>query len=349
MLHRGLNDVYLIVAANGERYIFRLSHHRARGAADVQTETSFLAHLARRGAPVAAPIQTRDGDLFLRGAAPEGMREGVLFRALEGRAPDATSAADARANGVGSALIYNGAETFHAAAPLYRLDIDHLLRRPLTRILESGLVNDARARDDLKSIAGRAEKASIIRQSDLDALSRRLPWLQRPYNRNWRSRILRFRRRRPGFPAYDLSVFLWAKVSFGGKLTAMWNAFVDGYREVRPIAHNDFEAAHRFVVIRHIWIMGEYASRVDEWGANSVDWIARETDFLTTWERERFDRALMSRADSHDRASTPPLDTFILAKKPALSGWVWCEDSAANSVKSSRWRRVRLCGVSTLS
>jgi hypothetical protein len=38
--------------------------------------------------------------------------------------------------------------------------------------------------------------------------------------------------------------------------------------------------------------MGEYASRVDEWGVNSVDWIARETDFLTTWERERFDRLL---------------------------------------------------------
>jgi Ser/Thr protein kinase RdoA (MazF antagonist) len=72
----------------------------------------------------------------------------------------------------------------------------------------------------------------------------------------------------------------------------MWNAFVDGYRAVRPIAPNDFEAAHRFVVIRHIWIMGEYASRVDEWGANSVDWIARETGFLTTWERERFDRLL---------------------------------------------------------
>ena len=45
----------------------------------------------------------------------------------------------------------------------------------------------------------------------------------------------------------------------------------------------------------------------------------------------------------------PSKNSFILAKKPALSGWVWCEDSAANSVKSSRWRRVRLCGVSTLS
>jgi Ser/Thr protein kinase RdoA (MazF antagonist) len=293
MLHRGLNDVYLAVAANGERYIFRLSHHRARGAADVQTETSFLAHLARRGAPVAAPIQTRDGDLFLRGAAPEGMREGVLFRALEGRAPDATSAADARANGVSLALIHNAAETFHAAAPLYRLDIDHLLRRPLTRILESGLVNDARARDDLKSIAGRAEKS-------IEAFDN-LTWTHCHGDcHGFNARIIAtgeaaffdFDDGGPGFLAYDLSVFLWAKVSFGRKLTAMWNAFVDGYREVRPIAQNDFEAAHRFVVIRHIWIMGEYASRVDEWGANSVDWIARETDFLTTWERERFDRLL---------------------------------------------------------
>ncbi len=154
----------------------------------------------------------------------------------------------------------------------------------------------------------------------------------------------------PGFLAYDLSVFLWAKVSFGRRLTAMWNAFVDGYRAIRPIAQNDFEAAHRFVVIRHMWIMGEYASRIDEWGANSVDWIARETDFLKAWEGVRFRSALMSRTEIYDEPQLrPSKNSFILAKKPALSGWVLCEDSAANSVRSSRCRRVRLCGVSTLS
>lgn len=291
MLHRGLNDVYQIVAANGERYIFRLSHHRARGAADVQTETSFLTHLARSGAPVAAPIQTRNGDLFLRGAAPEGMREGVLFRFLDGRAPDMTSAADARANGATLALIHNAAETFHADAPLYRLDLDHLLRRPMTRILESGLVNDAQARDELKAIAGRAEESIgsfdnltwTHCHGDCHGFNARI-------SATGEAAFFDFDDGGPGFLAYDLSVFLWAKVSFGRKLTPMWRAFVDGYRAVRPIAPNDFEAAHRFVVIRHIWIMGEYASRVDEWGANSVDWIAWKTDFLKTWERERFDR-----------------------------------------------------------
>src|SRR5689334_25408469 len=91
MLNRGFNDTYLLTPATGERYVFRLSHQRARGAADVKTETDFIAHLARSGVPVAAAVPTRDGALFVRGAAPEGVREGVLFRALDGRAPEATS------------------------------------------------------------------------------------------------------------------------------------------------------------------------------------------------------------------------------------------------------------------
>ena len=70
MLNRGFNDIYLVVTATNERYVFRLSHHRARGVADVRTETDFMAHLARSGVPIAAPVQTRDGVLFVRGWSP---------------------------------------------------------------------------------------------------------------------------------------------------------------------------------------------------------------------------------------------------------------------------------------
>jgi Ser/Thr protein kinase RdoA (MazF antagonist) len=91
----------------------------------------------------------------------------------------------------------------------------------------------------------------------------------------------------PGYLAYDLSVFLWAKVSFGRKLYAMWDAFIEGYRTIRPIAPNDFEAAHTFVIVRHIWLMGEYASRRKEWGTEPVGWIAREIEFLKAWEAKQ--------------------------------------------------------------
>ncbi len=38
MLNRGFNDIYLLVTATNERYVFRLSHHRARCVTDVRTK-----------------------------------------------------------------------------------------------------------------------------------------------------------------------------------------------------------------------------------------------------------------------------------------------------------------------
>jgi Ser/Thr protein kinase RdoA (MazF antagonist) len=288
MLNRGFNDTYLVVDATGARYIFRLSHHRARGAADVETETDFLVHLDRSGVPVATAVPTRDGTLFVRGQASEGMREGVLFRDLGGRAPDAASTADARANGVTLAMVHNAAESYAAVAPLHRLDLDHLVRRPLARIHDSGIMEDAGARADLDAIAART--ASTIETSD------HLTWTHCHGDcHGFNTRIVEggkaaffdFDDGGPGYLAFDLAVFLWAKVIFGRKLFAMWDVFVDGYRTIRPIAPNDFEAVHRFVIVRHIWLMGEYASRVREWGTEPVQWIAREVEFLKTWETER--------------------------------------------------------------
>src|SRR5689334_10933881 len=42
-----------------------------------------------------------------------------------------------------------------------------------------------------------------------------------------------------------------------------------------------------------------------------------------------------------------PKKSLTLAKKPDASGWVSFEESLSNSAKSSRWRLVRFCGVST--
>ncbi|MDR9777611.1 phosphotransferase [Rhizobium hidalgonense] len=294
LLQRGLNDVYLAVGSNGERYVFRLSHRRARGAADVKTETAFLTHLTQSGVPVAAPIPTREGTLFLQGSAPEGGREGVLFRALDGRTPQATDAGDALANGKTLALMHNAAETFSPDGARYRLDLEHLLHRPLARIRDSGVVEDAEVYGELETIAARTAKA-------IDAF-RELTWtnchgdchgFNARINDAGEAVFFDFDDGGPGYLAYDLSVFLWAQVSFGRSSTPMWHAFIDGYRTVRPITPDDFEAAQRFVIVRHIWLMGEYASRAQEWGSEAVGWIAREANFLKVWESEQFvDRLL---------------------------------------------------------
>ncbi|WFU06299.1 phosphotransferase (plasmid) [Rhizobium sp. CB3171] len=288
MLQRGLNDVYLVIASDGGRYVFRLSHQRSRGPADVKTETAFLTHLSQSGVPVSAPIPTRDGTLFLTGNAPEGPREGVLFGAADGRDANATDAGDAWANGETLALVHNAAETFPIEQTVYRLDLEHLLHRPLARIRDSGIVEDAEVLSDLENIAARTAKAIetfsnltwTYCHGDCHGFNSRI-------NDAGKAVFFDFDDGGPGYLAYDLSVFLWAKISFGRKLATMWDAFIKGYRAVRPIAADDYEAAHRFVIVRHFWLMGEYASRAQEWGDNAVGWVAREANFLRTWESEQ--------------------------------------------------------------
>jgi Ser/Thr protein kinase RdoA (MazF antagonist) len=288
MLNRGFNDVYLITTATGDRYVFRLSHHRARGAADVRSETDFLAHLARCGVPVAAAVQARNGALFVRGMAAEGVREGVLFHGLDGRAPEASSQADAHATGVTLAKLHDAATSYRADAPLYRLDLDHLLRRPLARVEQ--LYHEIGTDDGgiLKDIAARAA-ARIEAMADLT-------WTHchgdcHGFNAriadNGDAVFFDFDDGGPGYLAYDLSVFLWAKLSFGRRFHPAWHAFVEGYRSVRVISTADFEAAHAFVIVRHIWLMGEQASRSREWGGENVRWVTREREFLETWEADR--------------------------------------------------------------
>lgn len=288
MLQRGLNDVYLVVGKNGERYVFRLSQHRARGPADVKTETAFLTHLAQTGVPVAAPIRTREGTFFIQGHAPEGGRSGVLFHALDGREPNASDLGDARANGKTLAMLHNAAEAFPSDGALYRLDLEHLLRRPLVRIRESGLVEDGEVYSDLERIAEATSEAIeafdnltwTYCHGDCHGFNSRI-------NQTGEAVFFDFDDSGPGYLAYDLAVFLWANVSFGRKSTRRWDAFIEAYRAARPITPDDFEAAIRFVIVRHFWLMGEYAARANEWGSNTVGWIAREASFLKMWESEQ--------------------------------------------------------------
>lgn len=294
MLQRGLNDVYLVVAKNGERYVFRLSQHRARGPADVKAETTFLIHLKHAGVPVASPIQTREGSFFVQGQAPEGWRSGVLFQALDGREPQATDHGDAQANGKTLAMLHNAAETFSSTGALYRLDLEYLLRRPLAQIRQSRIVEDIGVYNDLEKIAERTSTAIeafgnltwTYCHGDCHGFNSRI-------NHIGEAAFFDFDDSGPGYLAYDLSVFLWANVSFNRRSTSRWNAFIDGYRAVRPITSDDFEAAMHFVIVRHFWLMGEYATRLNEWGSNTVGWIAREANFLKTWESEQLvDRLL---------------------------------------------------------
>jgi Ser/Thr protein kinase RdoA (MazF antagonist) len=301
LLNRGFNDTFEIRTRGGERFIFRISTRRARGDADVASETAFLAYLDGAGIPVAAAIPMRDGSLFTSALFPEGQRPAVLFRHAEGHPSRArSSAADARANGVTLARIHDAARRFAARDKGgYRLDSDHLLHRPLSFIVAIEDLSDS-VRTGLADLTGRLSSALAER----DGLS----WTRchgdcHGYNANiveqgpraGQAVFFDFDESGPGYLAYDLSVFLWNCVIFERKDHASWHAFLEGYRSIRQLPHADFEATHLFVPIRHIWLLGEWASHVPKWGRQAVpaDWIAAQLDFMLAWEKEKLAPGLL--------------------------------------------------------
>jgi Ser/Thr protein kinase RdoA (MazF antagonist) len=301
LLNRGFNDTFEVRTKDAARFIFRISTRRARGDADVASETAFLAYLDGVGIPVAAAIPMRDGSLFTSAVFPEGRRPAVLFRYAEGRPSQARgSATDARANGVTLARIHDAAGGY--APPdkgRYRLDSDHLLHRPLSFITAIEDLGDS-VRTGLADLTARLSSALAER----DGLS----WTRchgdcHGYNANialqgpraGQAVFFDFDESGPGYLAYDLSVFLWNCVIFERKGHGFWHAFMEGYRSIREVPHADLEATQLFVPIRHIWLLGEWASHIPEWGGQAVpaDWIAAQLDFMLAWEKEKLAPGLL--------------------------------------------------------
>jgi Ser/Thr protein kinase RdoA (MazF antagonist) len=299
LLRRGFNDSFEVLDANGHRYVLRLSCRRTRGEADVASETEFLIYLDSVGVPVAVPVPAQDGALFSCGLLPEGQRPVVLFRHIGGRSPRPGAAADAAAQGVTLARIHAAAENYAGAeAAHYRLDLDHLLHRQLA-VVTAIKPLAAKTREYLSELASRLS-ASV-------AAAGHLSWtrchgdchggnarIAEDGPRAGQAVFFDFDDGGPGYLAYDLAVYLWGNV-FLPRERAMWHAFIDGYRSIRPITAADFDALHLFVPIRHIWLMGEYAGRIAEWGSEAVpvEWLAKQADLLQAWEDEKMSPRLL--------------------------------------------------------
>lgn len=290
LLNRGFNDVYEVTAAGGQRFILRISGHRGRGTPDAEAEVAFLAHLRGCGVPVAAAHPARDGQVVTRISLPDGTRTAVLFDHADGRVPNLESPRDAALQGMTLARLHDAADRW----PLreighIRLDLDHLLHRPAHRLLHSPALSDD-AKAILRPLVARLAQAVAALEplsrtrchGDCHGLNARLQPLATAGGEQ--AMLFDFDDSGFGYLAYDLAVHLWAQVSFGRRRHPVWHGFIDGYRSLRPIRRADMEAAHVFVAIRHIWLMGEFAARLDITGREPMAWLSRQGDFLLEWE-----------------------------------------------------------------
>jgi Ser/Thr protein kinase RdoA (MazF antagonist) len=286
---RGFNDTYALRAESGERYLLRLGARRSHRAIDFDYEVAFLHHLAAMGVPVAPPIAGCDGRFWKLIQLPERERPVLLFHFLEGHSPRSSSVADTQAQARTLAHVHIAAKTFFNPPERFVLDLDHLVRRPLRAVATLPAMN-AERRSYLDGLADQliheVEKraAEITRchcHGDCHGSNARITnGPSEPI-----ATLFDFDDGGPGFLAYDLAVFLWSTV-LSAERSHLWRPFIEHYQAIHPVSITDLDVIVYFVAIRHLWLMGEYAVRADEWGVDWLDdtWLERQLDFLRRWE-----------------------------------------------------------------
>jgi Ser/Thr protein kinase RdoA (MazF antagonist) len=265
----GFNDTYRIITASGETFYLRAYRSPWRTPADVFCELDALMHLHQKSIPVAHPLRRLDGGYATMVPALEGPRLVAVFHLAPGVEPDYTEDAPAKAHQYGRlvASLHNALQDFSSPHQRFHLDLEHFIEKPL-RMIQPFLAEMPQAWEELQGMA------ETVRQRILARPAQALEWgfchgdLQGYHHRiapDGSMTFIDFDCGGFGYRAYDLAVFRWcARLS---DLEAVWwPPYLQGYREVRPLAALDELAVPDFVACRYIWHMGVHCENAPDWG-----------------------------------------------------------------------------------
>ncbi len=283
-LNRSLNDTYLLVTEQGQKYILWVYRAGLRSEGEIEFELTLLQHLAGYGVRVAQPLTAQSGKLMLSLNAPEGTRYVSVFEFAEGRPPYAD---EKTGYGWGWTLagIHQISDSFVSENSRPKFALPFLIDRPLEQIrfLFKHRPSDW---DYLAQVAGNL-KEKIAALDDLD-------WgiCHNDYYENnmhlaedGKLTVFDFDMCGFGWRGFDIAT-VWRDVLLSRKPDKFWEAFQTGYKVVRPLRANDLEAAKTFISIRHYWLLGLHASDVRQVGTAwmndaHLDWWMK---ILRDWE-----------------------------------------------------------------
>jgi Ser/Thr protein kinase RdoA (MazF antagonist) len=294
-LRRSFNQVYRLGFTDGRRVVARLCAERPRGAPNVVFEAAVLDHWATLGCPVSRCLPAANGEVAIEVHLPEGPRALMLFEYLEGEATgDAPEDIGAFARGL--AALHTAGESYAGPASAYRLDLNHLLMRPLESLLRASTMTSElrpqfealgrRLHDDILAMGTLGE---VMCHGDAHGENN---FVVDTAQGGRRAVFFDFDESGPGHLAYELAVYPWklhprtTDGVWSDKAKAQWRCFIAVYREARRITDDDLAAIPRFMAVRQFWLLGEYAGRTPMWGSQAMptDYLRRQAAMLRKWE-----------------------------------------------------------------
>lgn len=257
---RGMNDTY-ILASEQEKYIFRVYRADRRNSSEIAFELDLLNYLNEQGVNVSIPIRKKDETFINEFLVPEGVKYGVLFSYAEGKEKPIHSIEDSYLFGKTVGQIHQVAENFKSEHVRGNLDFEHLIEKPLNTIklhmkhrqedydflyelvmrLQEQLVNDQKEGLDWGICHGDLHGNTNVAFSDEGTLT------------HYDFDICGY-----GWRAFDIAEFRLAREIHSrhdkDEVEKLWEAFLEGYRNIRVISENDVKAVPIFVVLRQLWL-----------------------------------------------------------------------------------------------
>ncbi len=281
LLRTQINDTYQVRTSEA-RYLFRVYRTRWRSLPEIAYELELLLHLRKKGIAISTPIPRRDGSLVGAIRAPEGIRYTVLFTNAPGTPFYGQQIAEyAHLFGRSIGAFHRAADDFYSPHSRRPLDLTPLLNEPL-RAIQPLLAHRPQDWQHLQQFAEKLRMRLTVRGL------KNLDWgpchgdptsVNSNISKEEIITLLDFDFCGPGWRAFDLaSAYGVARTQNN---SAIWDDFLRGYREERPLKDIDAHAAPLFDAISKLWSEGLHATYGNEWG---FDWF----------DDEHFDRLLLT-------------------------------------------------------
>jgi Ser/Thr protein kinase RdoA (MazF antagonist) len=251
---RGLSDVYLVETQTAQ-YVLRVSHAHWRSQCEVAFELELLEFLSQTQIPVAYPLRTKDGELWISIQAPEGDRYASLFI----YAPGCIAIGDLNASqsytlGKTVAELHRVTPKFESQFSRPDLTLDFLLSRSMQTILPF-MSDHQYDRSNLVHTADQLMTELAKHPTDFpywvmcwgDPHSGNVH-----FTRDDRLTMFDFDQCGYGWRAFEVAKFFQVAIR-GGVSIQVRAAFLAGYQAVSPLESWELESLRAFTQVSHIW------------------------------------------------------------------------------------------------
>ncbi|AJS60641.1 phosphotransferase [Paenibacillus sp. IHBB 10380] len=274
---RGMNDTYVLVTKQAQ-YIFRVYRADRRNNSEIAFELDLLNYLHVKGVSVSIPITKKDGTFINEFVVPEGVKYGVMFSYAEGNEKPIHAIEDSYLFGKAVAQIHKIADNFNSEHVRGDLNFEHLIENSLNTIN----LHMEHRQEDYEFLY---ELAMRLKEQIVNHLEKGLDWgvchgdlhgnTNVAFTDDGKLTHYDFDFCGCGWRAYDIAEFRLAREIHSShnkaEVERLWEAFLNGYRDIRHISDNDVKAIPIFVALRQLWLFGLCFSESELIGEADVD------------------------------------------------------------------------------